>query len=65
LATMGYGASFTALKGLLDTFEWIDGYSQPYGIRYADFRSQKRTVKDSGVWYGRVAVANHLDVSLT
>jgi beta-glucosidase len=27
-----------------------------------DFRSLKRTVKDSGLWYGRVAAANRLDV---
>jgi beta-glucosidase len=27
-----------------------------------DFRNQKRTIKDSGLWYGRVAAANRLDV---
>jgi len=27
-----------------------------------DFRSQKRTIKDSGLWYGRVAAANRLNV---
>jgi beta-glucosidase len=47
---------------LLDNFEWADGYSQRYGLIYVDFRDQKRTVKDSGEWYGRVAAANHLDV---
>jgi len=40
---------------LLDNFEWADGYSQRYGLTYVDFRDQKRTVKDSGKWYGRVA----------
>lgn len=47
---------------LLDNFEWTDGYSQRYGLTYVDFRDQKRTVKDSGLWYGRVAAANRLDV---
>jgi len=47
---------------LLDNFEWADGYSQRYGLIYVDYRDQKRTVKDSGLWYGRVAAANRLDV---
>jgi beta-glucosidase len=47
---------------LVDNFEWADGYSQRYGLTYVDFRSQKRTVKSSGAWYGRVAGANRLDV---
>jgi len=47
---------------LVDNFEWADGYSQRYGMTYVDFRDQRRTVKDSGLWYGRVAGANRLDV---
>ncbi len=47
---------------LLDNFEWADGYSQRYGLTYVDYRDQKRTVKDSGLWYGRVASENRLDV---
>ena len=47
---------------MLDNFEWADGYSQRYGLTYVDYRDQKRTVKDSGLWYGRVAAANRLDV---
>ena len=47
---------------LLDNFEWADGFSQRYGLTYVDFRDQKRTIKDSGLWYGRVAAGNRLDV---
>jgi beta-glucosidase len=46
---------------LLDNFEWADGYTERYGLIHTDFRSQKRTIKDSGLWYGRVAASNRLD----
>lgn len=47
---------------LLDNFEWQEGYTQRYGLTYVDFATQKRTIKDSGYWYGRVAATNRLDV---
>jgi len=47
---------------LVDNFEWTDGYTERYGLTYVDFRNQKRTIKDSGHWYGRVAALNRLDV---
>lgn len=47
---------------LVDNFEWAEGYTQRYGLTYVDFKTQKRTVKDSGLWYGKVAAANRLDV---
>jgi len=45
---------------LLDNFEWADGLSQRFGLVYTDFRTQKRTIKESGYWYGKVAAENAL-----
>lgn len=45
---------------LLDNFEWSEGYSQRFGLTYVDFRDQTRIVKDSGLWYGRVAATGRL-----
>lgn len=47
---------------LIDNFEWADGYSQRYGLTYVDFRDQRRTLKDSALWFSRVAAANRLNV---
>jgi beta-glucosidase len=47
---------------LLDNFEWQNGYTQRFGLTYVDFATQKRTIKDSGHWYSRVAAAGRLDV---
>jgi hypothetical protein len=47
---------------LLDNFQWAEGYTERYGLIHTDFRSQKRTIKDSGFWYSRVAASNRLDV---
>ena len=45
---------------LLDNFEWAEGYSQRFGLTYVDFRSQRRTLKDSGHWYGQLAATGTL-----
>ncbi|MCL6463134.1 MAG: family 1 glycosylhydrolase [Bacillota bacterium] len=47
---------------LLDNFEWASGQTERYGLIYVDYRDQKRTIKDSGLWYGRVAASNRLDM---
>jgi beta-glucosidase/6-phospho-beta-glucosidase/beta-galactosidase len=47
---------------LLDNFQWAEGYTERYGLIYTDFRNQKRTIKDSGFWFGRVAASNRLNV---
>ena len=43
---------------LLDNFEWAEGYSQRFGLAYVDFKTQNRTIKQSGKWYGKVAAQN-------
>ncbi len=45
---------------LLDDFEWHSGYTQRFGLVWVDFRDQRRIVKDSGYWYGKVAASNHV-----
>ena len=45
---------------LLDNFEWAFGYVPRFGIVEVDRTTQRRTVKPSGEWLGRVARANAL-----
>ena len=36
---------------LIDNFEWIDGYSQRFGLYYVDRRTLERVPKLSAKWY--------------
>jgi beta-glucosidase len=45
---------------LLDNFEWAEGRSQRFGLAYVDFKTQHRTIKESGKWYAKVAAENRV-----
>jgi beta-glucosidase len=35
----------------MDNFEWYEGYKIPFGMVHVDFETQRRTPKDSALWY--------------
>ncbi len=35
----------------MDNFEWALGYSKRFGLIHVDYETQKRTLKDSALWY--------------
>ena len=37
-----------------DNFEWAKGLSRRFGIVYVDYKTQKRYIKDSALWYGQI-----------
>jgi beta-glucosidase len=60
--SMKDGANIRAYHcwSLLDNFEWAEGYTQRFGIVYVDFRDQRRIIKESGHWYGKLAASGNL-----
>ena len=36
---------------LMDNFEWAEGYNKRFGIVHVDYETQRRTVKDSALFF--------------
>lgn len=43
---------------ILDNFEWQEGYKHRFGLVHVDFETQKRTLKESALWYREVIASN-------
>lgn len=43
---------------LMDNFEWAEGYNKRFGLVHVDFKSLKRTIKNSGKAYSEVIAAS-------
>lgn len=43
---------------LMDNFEWAKGYNPRFGLVHVDYKTQKRTLKDSAYWYKSVIESN-------
>lgn len=39
---------------IMDNFEWAEGYQPRFGLVHVDYATQRRTIKDSGLWYAEV-----------
>jgi beta-glucosidase len=40
----------------MDNLEWNLGRTKRFGLVYTDYETQRRVIKDSGLWYAGVAV---------
>ena len=43
---------------IMDNFEWSQGYDKRFGLIHVDYRTQKRTLKDSALFYSDVIKTN-------
>jgi beta-glucosidase len=54
-AALGQGVPMAGYMvwSLMDNFEWASGYAKRFGIVHVDYATQRRTPKDSALWYRR------------
>ncbi len=45
---------------LLDNFEWTDGYRPKFGLVAVDFKTQKRTIRESAMAYAQICKNNSI-----
>ena len=45
----------------MDNYEWGFGFTKRFGVVHVDYPSQKRTIKDSGIWYAKLCLSNGFD----
>jgi len=43
---------------IMDNFEWAEGYNHRFGLIHIDYKTQKRTLKDSALWYKGIIEAS-------
>ena len=43
---------------IMDNFEWCEGYGPRFGLIHIDYKTQKRTIKDSGYHYAEIIRSN-------
>jgi beta-glucosidase len=46
---------------LLDNYEWSHGYGQRFGLTWVDYATQKRTPKDSALYFRKVIAENAVE----
>ena len=43
---------------VMDNFEWAEGYEPRFGLIHVDYKTQKRTIKNSALYYKHIIETN-------